>query len=277
MPSSRRHVTRRSALALGTATAALPLVHIRTAGAAGKLSLALWDHWVPTGDDAMRKLVGAWAEKNKVDVQVDFLSTNINMTKAAEAQAKTGHDVYAFDQWTVQQYADSLDPVDDLMQRLIAKYGKLGAAYEYLAVVDKHWMAVPVGWGSAPLPPCGRISMLKQFCGVDVQTWFPPDPSTPEASKDWTYDTQLKMAEALFKAGYPIGFGCGQNSTGRQPDLGRHVRCLRRRPRQCQGRDHHRLGPRDGSDGILPEDGEVHAVGCGAMGRRLQQSRVDLQ
>jgi spermidine/putrescine-binding protein len=103
MPSSRRHVTRRSALALGTAAAALPLVHIRTAGAAGKLSLALWDHWVPTGDDAMRKLVGAWAEKNKVDVQVDFLSTNINMTKAAEAQAKTGHDVYAFDQWTVQQ------------------------------------------------------------------------------------------------------------------------------------------------------------------------------
>ena len=75
MPSSRRHVTRRSALALGTAAAALPLVHIRTAGAAGKLSLALWDHWVPTGDDAMRKLVGAWAEKNKVDVQVDFLSS----------------------------------------------------------------------------------------------------------------------------------------------------------------------------------------------------------
>ena len=138
---------------------------------------------------------------------------NINITKAAEAQAKTGHDVYAFDQWTVQQYADSLDPVDDVMQRLIAKYGKLGHAYEYLGVVDKHWMAVPVGWGSAPLPPCGRISLLKQFCGVDVQAWYPAHESTPDAAKDWTYDTQLKMAEAMFKAGYPIGFGCGQNST----------------------------------------------------------------
>jgi ABC-type glycerol-3-phosphate transport system substrate-binding protein len=99
------------------------------------------------------------------------------------------------------------------MQRLIAKYGKIGHVYEYLAVVDKHWMAVPVGWGSAPLPPCGRISMLKQICGVDVQTWFPAHPSTPEASKDWTYDKQLQMAEAMFKAGYPIGFGCGQAST----------------------------------------------------------------
>lgn len=106
MPSPRRHVTRRSALALGTAAAALPLVHIRTAGAAGKLSLALWDHWVPTGDDAMRKLVGVWAEKNKVDVQLDFLAANFIVTRAAEAQSRSGHDVYAFDQWAVQQYAE---------------------------------------------------------------------------------------------------------------------------------------------------------------------------
>ena len=216
MSNPRRHVTRRSALKLGAAAAALPLVHIRTAGAAGRLSLALWDHWVPTGDAAMKKLVDAWAEKNKVDVQLDFLSgrQKINITMAAEAQAKTGHDVYAFDQWTVQQYADSLDPVDDVMQRLIAKYGKLGHAYEYLGVVDKHWMAVPVGWGSAPLPPCGRISLLKQFCGVDVQAWYPGARGRrPEASKDWTYDTQLKMAEACSRPAIPIGFGCGQNST----------------------------------------------------------------
>ncbi len=159
-------VTRRNALKLGVASATLPLVHIRTAGAAGKLSLGLWDHWVPTGSPAMKKLIDAWAEKNKVEVQADFLASvggKINVIMAAEAQAKAGHDVFAFDQWTVQQYADSLDPVDDVMHRLIAKYGKLGHAYEYLAVVGKRWMAVPVQWGSAPLPPCTRISMLKQY------------------------------------------------------------------------------------------------------------------
>ena len=58
MPS-RHRVTRRNALKLGAAATALPLVHIRTAGAAGKLKLALWDHWVPTGDAAMKKLVDA--------------------------------------------------------------------------------------------------------------------------------------------------------------------------------------------------------------------------
>ena len=113
----KRPVSRRSALKLGAAATALPLVHIRTAGAAGKLSLALWDHWVPTGDAAMKKLIDDWAEKNKVAVNVDFIPSvgeKINITMAAEAQAKTGHDVYAFDQWRVHQYSDSLDPVDDI-------------------------------------------------------------------------------------------------------------------------------------------------------------------
>ena len=49
-----RHVTRRNALQLGAAAAALPLVHIRSAGAAGKLTVGFWDHWVPTANDVMK-------------------------------------------------------------------------------------------------------------------------------------------------------------------------------------------------------------------------------
>jgi ABC-type glycerol-3-phosphate transport system substrate-binding protein len=190
-------ITRRKALRLGAATAALPLVHIRTAGAAGKLKLALWDHWVPTGGPVMRKLVDAWAEKNKVEIELDFLTAignKINITMAAEAQAKTGHDVYAFDQWTVHEFGDSLDPVDDVMKSLMAKYGPTSHAAEYLGKAEGHWMAVPVGWGSAPLTTCGRISLLKQHAGIDVQKWYPAEKSTPEAA-------------------LPMGFGCGSGST----------------------------------------------------------------
>jgi hypothetical protein len=87
--TARRHVSRRAALKLGAAATALPLVHILTAGAAGKFSLALWDHWVPTGDPAMKQLIDAWAEKNKVAVSVDFIpsvGSKISITMAAEAQ-----------------------------------------------------------------------------------------------------------------------------------------------------------------------------------------------
>ena len=74
--SKSTKVTRRTALKLGAATAALPLVHIRTAGAAGKVSIGFWDHWVPGGNDVMQKQCDAWAEKNKVEVQADFIASS---------------------------------------------------------------------------------------------------------------------------------------------------------------------------------------------------------
>src|SRR4051812_32093672 len=116
-----RHVSRRGALKLGAAAATLPLVHIRTAGAAGKLNIGFWDHWVPGANDVMQKQVNAWAEKNKVEVIADFIASSggkLQMTPAAETQAKTGHDVMTFFTWDVRNYADSLEPVDDVMGRL---------------------------------------------------------------------------------------------------------------------------------------------------------------
>jgi ABC-type glycerol-3-phosphate transport system substrate-binding protein len=212
-------LTRRKAVRLGAAAAALPLVNIRSAGAAGKLSVALWDHWVPAGNQAMKKVVGEWAEKNKVDVTLDFLTAvgnKIMITMAAEAQAKTGHDIYAFDMWSVHEYAEQLDPMDDIMKVFIDKYGKIGRAYEYLGVSDGHWRAVPVAWGSAPLTTCARISMLKQYAGIDVQALFPAHEATPATSADWTYETQLKAAQACHKAGFPFAFGCGQTTDSNQ-------------------------------------------------------------
>src|SRR6185437_1159468 len=52
-----RPITRRAALRTAAAATVLPLVHIRTAGAAGKLSAGFWDHWVPKGNEAMQKQV----------------------------------------------------------------------------------------------------------------------------------------------------------------------------------------------------------------------------
>jgi ABC-type glycerol-3-phosphate transport system substrate-binding protein len=208
-------ISRRTAVQLSAAAAALPLVHIGSAGAAGRLTLALWDHWVPAGNDAMRKVVARWAEKNKVDVQLDFLSAvgnKIDLTMAAEAEAGTGHDVFAFDQWTVHQWHDKLDPVDDLMKSLIGEYGPVSKACEYLALIDGHWMAVPMPQGSAPLPPCARISMLKKFAGVDVQKMYPAHQVNPPEAEDWTYDMMLKVAEACHKAGHPPGLGCGSTT-----------------------------------------------------------------
>jgi len=104
-----KRMTRRGVLRASAATTALPLVHIRTAGAAGKLTMGLWDHWVAEANPVLRSLVDEWGAKNKVEVQIDFIaSTKIPFTQAAEAQARTGHDVLAFDQWAVQLHHEKL-------------------------------------------------------------------------------------------------------------------------------------------------------------------------
>ena len=42
---------------------------VRGAYAAGKLSVGFWDHWVPNANGATEKLIRAWAEKEKVEIQ----------------------------------------------------------------------------------------------------------------------------------------------------------------------------------------------------------------
>src|SRR3984957_5064337 len=207
-----REVSRRAALKLGVATAALPLVHIRTGHAAGKVSIGFWDHWVPAGNDVMKQQCEAFGKANQVEVQADFItsmgSKNI-LTIAAEAQAKTGHDVNQFPQWEVQNHADSMEPLDDVMQRLTAKYGPTNKVAEYLAKIKGHWLAIPTSSGTQNKPPCARISVMKEAAGIDVVKMYPAAESSSPAGEDWTYDTFLKAAEACHKANMTFGIGTG--------------------------------------------------------------------
>jgi ABC-type glycerol-3-phosphate transport system substrate-binding protein len=208
-------MTRRSALKLATASAVLPLVHIRSGRAAGKLSIAFWDHWVPAGNAVMQKQVDAWAAKNQVEVQADFITSvgqkNL-LTIAAEAQAKTGHDVQAFPTWEVHNNADSLEPMDDVMKRLTDKYGQVNHVCDYLAKINGHWMAVPTSSGTQYKGPCGRISILKETAGLDVVGMYPAKEGHVAASDKWTWDAHLAAAEACLKAGTPFAIGLGQTS-----------------------------------------------------------------
>jgi ABC-type glycerol-3-phosphate transport system substrate-binding protein len=208
-------LSRRRALKLGAAAAALPLVHVMAAGAAGKVSIGFWDHWVPAGNDAMKKQVAAWSDKTKVDVQADFITSVGNknlMTQAAEAQAKTGHDVMAFYAWAVLNHADNLEPIDDVMKRLTDQFGPTNRVCEYLGKYKGHWMAVPTSSGSQMKGPCGRISVLRDKAGIDVTAMYPAKEGGSPTADNWTYDTMLKAAEACQKADMTFGLGLGQTA-----------------------------------------------------------------
>lgn len=208
-------ITRRNVLragALGVAASTLPLVNVHGQTSGGKLALGLWDHWVPVGNDAMRKIVMDWGQKNRVEIQLDFITSVGNknlLTIAAESQARQGHDVLSFPTWEVHAQADKLEPVDDIMGRLREKYGALNPITEYLARVDNKWRAIPAVSGSQNKPSLGRIDLLKQHGGIDVQAMFPANANPGAQAANWNWDTFLKAAEGCHKAGFSFGLPLG--------------------------------------------------------------------
>ena len=205
--------TRRNALKLGAAAAALPLVHIRTAAAAGKLSVGFWDHWVPGANDAMTKLVKQWSDKTKTEVTIDFITSVGNknlLTLAAEAQAKSGHDVQAYPTWEVLNNAHLLEPMDDVVKRLSAKYGPVNSIVDYLAKTEGSYRAMPAISGSQVKPCCSRIDLFKQHAGMDLRAMFPAAPEMGPGYDQWTWDAFAVAAEKCFKAGFPFGMPMGQ-------------------------------------------------------------------
>src|SRR6201990_3325522 len=207
--SRRRFVA--STAALSTAMVAAPFV--RGAYAAGKLSMGFWDHWVPGANSATEKAVREWAEKEKVEVSIDFITSQGNkllLTGAAEAQAKSGHDILALSTWLPSRYAEQLAPVDDLMPELIKQNGAVNPTVEYLGKIKGHWVGVPATVGSQIKGPCSRIDYMKKYANIDVQAVYPA--GSPPKADDWTMDTFLKAAEACFKGGNPFGIGLGEAS-----------------------------------------------------------------
>ena len=207
--------TRRKILKFGAAASLLPWVHIRTAGAAGQLSAFFWDHWVPAGNAELKKQIAVFADKNKVEVKADFITSQGNQTLLtinAEAQARSGHDLITIANWSVPDHADKLEDVDDVVGRLVGKYGAANAVSHYLGKKKGKWVAVPSSWGTQNKGPVGRISAMRA-AGFDPLKMYPAvnGPETPEA-KAWTMDAMLKMAEAMSKTATPFGIGLGTSA-----------------------------------------------------------------
>ena len=211
---SRRKFIKRAALAT---TAAIAAPYMRTSYSAGRLTMGAWDHWVPGANDTLTAIVKEWGEKNHVEVQIDYITTQGDkdiLTGSAEAQARTGHDIFQHRSWQVQVHRDVLAPMDDLINGLIKDYGPISPNSRYLATDKGTWKAVPTITGSQVKPCCSRIDLYKQYAGIDIVKIFPDDESKRDKAliDGWTWDVYLESAEKLFKAGYPVGLPMGQTS-----------------------------------------------------------------
>src|ERR1700731_1593592 len=92
-------------------TTALAAPYVRHSYAAGKLTLGVWDHWVPGANDTLTRLCKEWGDKNKVEIQIDYITSQGDkdlLTASAEAQARTGHDIMSHRAWQVAVHRRAL-------------------------------------------------------------------------------------------------------------------------------------------------------------------------
>ena len=212
---SRKTLSRRQFVA-ATALSSAALItapYIRSAHAAGKLTMGLWDHWVPGANKASTDLINEWAAKEKVEVSIDYITSQGNqllLKTSAEAQAQSGHDILAFSTWLPHEHSERLEPVNDIMEPLIKLNGEVNGTVKYLGQLDGKWLGVPATIGSQIKGPCSRIDLLKQHAGIDIQAMYPA--GGPPKADGWNTDTFLKAAEACHKGGVPFGIGLGTTS-----------------------------------------------------------------
>lgn len=214
----RKAFTRRHFVASAAAsTAVLAAPYVRTAHAAGTLTIGLWDHWVPGANDTTTQILTEWGKKENVEVKVDYITSQGNkllLTLAAEAQAKSGHDIMEFTNWELAQHSFALEPVDDIIKDVVAKNGPIDPAVEYVAKYEGKWRGVPMTRGTLLLSTCTRFDLMKEHAGVDVQALYPA--GKPPADTSWTWDAFLTAAEKCHKGGFPFGLPLGNTTDTNQ-------------------------------------------------------------
>jgi ABC-type glycerol-3-phosphate transport system substrate-binding protein len=275
----RSGITRRDAIktaALAT-TALLPAPSIRGAHAAGKLSIGFWDHWVPGANNATKTLVEEWAAKEKVDVTIDYIPSqgmkNL-ITIAAESQARSGHDIFAFPSWQPHGHAENLAPVNDIMDELIKQNGAVNDTVTYLA----SWATMARGTGDGRLADQGTVlahrpvqeARRHRSCRNSIR------PARRRRPTGWTLDVFLRAAEACHKAGVPFGIGLGTTADS-VDSAGAFFHAYGATLVDAKGNIHGQNRCGASGVGVLQEARLVHAVGYPGVGRCLQQQVARLR
>ena len=193
--------------------------YVKTSSSAGKLSLGIWDHWIPGANDVLEKIVVTWGKNNGVDIKIDFITSVGNkllLTAQAESRAKTGHDVFSLPTWFSSMFKSRLEPIDDVVEDIINKHGPLLDSAKFYAYLDGHWRGAPAPTGSFFDSMVSRLDLFKEHANMDLKDIFPDSSLRDQSLVDaWTYDAFLIAAEKLHLAGKSFGGTIGATPDSR--------------------------------------------------------------
>jgi multiple sugar transport system substrate-binding protein len=142
-----------------------------SSGAGASLGIVQWSHFVPAYDTWFDKYVEDWGAKNKIQVTVDHVP-NLEMPArlAAEAAAKTGHDVIQFTgQVQTYRYENLLVDLSDVVDYGTKKWGEPIKYASDLAHINGVWRALPDHY--IVIAPLVRDDLMHAIGDPKLETW----------------------------------------------------------------------------------------------------------
>jgi multiple sugar transport system substrate-binding protein len=153
-----------------------------------ELTFLSWNHFVPASDDELRRQAEAFGREAGVAVRVDTIAhLQLPAKYAAEAQARSGHDMFINGLANPFLYERVLADVGDVVDELGKKYGGWYPFSAESALTKSGWRAVPWFWIS--FPATYNRAHFKR-AGVE-----PPR----------TWAELAGVGKALKKLGHPVG------------------------------------------------------------------------
>src|SRR5205809_5794392 len=156
---SRRQFLRVTA---GGAAGALALGRAPAVAQTRELTFLSIASFVPETDKELKRQFEEWGAKNKVKVRLDIIAhLQLQTKKAAEVQAKSGHDLTALGPGLgdAALYYDYLVDLADLATEVGAKNGGWLKPEDYL--IRGKWTLLP--WWQPPFPMAIRTDLMKQI------------------------------------------------------------------------------------------------------------------
>src|ERR1700730_9134179 len=156
----------------------------------------------------MTKLCNDLDAEERAGLNVDFVlrpDPKMMLTAAAEAQARSAHDIITLPLWYGPAQTANLENSDDVWAELIKRHGETTASMTYVGKQDGHWIAPPALCNKLTLPSVGRLDIFKEAVGLDLTQMYPAGGTgNKELTDRWTWDFFLTAAEKCFKAGHPF-------------------------------------------------------------------------
>lgn len=162
-----------------------------------EITVLVWSHFIPDVDKVLKKHAEEFGAAKGVTVRIDTIDLKqFASKKAAEAQAKSGHDIIMNYGADPLLYDKLLADVDDLVGDLGKAYGGLIPLAAETCKVGEHWKSVP--WYYYPYPLVVRTDLIAQVVEKAPDTW----------------EDVLRIGAKLKKIGKPVGIQLGHSRDG---------------------------------------------------------------